>query len=105
MQVRGIIATTIESKIARSGKTFYTFRLAENFGKKGDERRAEDTVWYDCVAFVDELTADLLDAKMLVDVRGRLELETFTRRNGEPGAAFKLVCFSIEPAQREQAAG
>lgn len=94
MQVYGNIATPLESRQGReSGKQFYTFRLAENQGR--DENRT--TTWYEVTAFITELEADLLNKGQFVKVTGRVEAEAFSKRDGTPGAALKLVTGSIKP--------
>ncbi len=98
MQVLGNIATPIEKRTAKSGKEFYTFRLAENNGK--EENRT--TTWYDVSAFISELDADLLSKGQFVKVTGRLDIQAFMKRNGEPGASAVILASSIEPVERKQ---
>lgn len=97
MQVIGNIATILEKRTARSGKDYYTFRLAENLGK--DENST--TTWYDVSAFIDELDADLLSKGQFVKVTGRLEVQAFARRDGSPGASATVLAFKVEPVERK----
>lgn len=97
MQVYGNIATPIEKRTAKSGKEFFTFRLAENNGK--DDNRT--TTWYDVSAFISELDADLLSKGQFVKVTGRLDIQSFMKRNGEPGASAVILASSIEPVERK----
>lgn len=99
MQVFGNIATPPERRQPNGGgKPYYTFRLAENMGK--DEQRT--TTWYDVIAFIDELSADMLNVRDFVKVTGRLEVEAFMRRDGSPGAAAKILAFGVEPVPRNE---
>lgn len=97
MQVIGNIATPVEKKTGKSGKEFYTFRLAENHGK--EENRT--TTWYDVSAFISELDADLLSKGQFVKVSARVEAEAYAKRDGSPGASLKLLAFQIEPVERK----
>ena len=95
MQVFGNIATPVEKKIAKSGEPYYKFRLAENHGK--DEHRT--TMWYEVTAFIGELDADMLSKGQFVKISGRLEVEAFKRRNGEPGAAANILTNKVEAVE------
>lgn len=96
MQVMGNIATEIEKRTAKeTQKDYYTFRLAENNGK-GENR---ETQWYDVSAFISELDADMLTKGQFVKVTGTLRIEAFSRRNGEPGAAAKILAGRVEPVE------
>lgn len=97
MQVYGNIATPLEKKTAKSGKEYYTLRLAENYGK--EEQRT--TTWYVVHAFISELDADLLSKGQFVKVTGRLTIEAFMKNNGEPGASAVILASSIEPVERK----
>ncbi len=98
MQVYGNIATGLEQRTStKTGKVFYTFRLAENQGK--DEQRT--TTWYDVAAFIPELDADLLSKGQFVKVTGRVEAVAFRKRDGEPGASLSLLAFKVEPVERK----
>lgn len=100
MQVYGNIATPLEARQGReSGKQFYTFRLAENQGR---DEATRTTTWYEVTAFISELDADLLNKGQFVKVTGRVEAEAFTRRDGTPGAALKLVTGSIQPHTKNE---
>lgn len=103
MQVYGNIASPIEKRTSRAGKEFYTFRLAENWGKRDDPNRT--TMWYDVSAFISELDADMLAKGQYIKVTGRLSIQTFTKRNGEFGAAAVLLTSNIEPVERKRTEG
>lgn len=97
MQVWGNIATALEERTSsKTGKKFYTFRLAENQGK--DEQRT--TTWYDVAAFIAELDADLLSKSQFVKVTGRVEATAYTKRDGTPGASLSLLAYKVEPVER-----
>lgn len=99
MQVYGNIATALEERTSsKTGKKFYTFRLAENQGKEPEQRT---TTWYDVSAFITELDADLLAKGQFVKVTGRLEISAFMKRNGEPGAAATVLAYKVEPVERK----
>jgi len=92
MQVFGNIATDLTRRTGKeSGKTFYTFRLAENNGEGANAT----TTWYEVVGFLDELDADLLAMGQFVKVTGRIEAEAYSKRDGSPGASLKLVTGSV----------
>lgn len=98
MQAFGNIATPLEQRTStKSGKTFYTFRLAENQGK--DEQRT--TTWYDVSAFIAELDADLLAKGQFVKVTGRLEVKAFAKRDGELAASATILAYKVEPVERK----
>lgn len=103
MQVYGNIASPVEKRVSRAGKEFYTFRLAENWGKRDDPNRT--TMWYDVSAFISELDADMLAKGQYIKVTGRLSIQTFTKRNGEFGAAAVLLTSNIEPVERKRTEG
>ena len=98
MQVYGNIATPVEKRTSKAGKDFFVFRLAENQGK--DDNRT--TTWYDVSAFITELDADLLSKGQFVKVTGRLDIQAFMKRNGEPGASVTVLASTIEPVERKQ---
>jgi single-stranded DNA-binding protein len=58
-------------------------------------------MWYEVTAFISELDADLLSKGQFVLITGRLEVEAFLRRNGEPGASAKLLANRIDPVERK----
>ncbi|KWT86109.1 MULTISPECIES: single-stranded DNA-binding protein [unclassified Variovorax] len=95
MIVFGNIAAQPEKKTAReSGKEYYTLRLAENQGK--DANRT--TTWYDVVAFISEMEADMLNKGMLVKVMGVLNAETYQRKSDSTWtSALKIRAFKVEP--------
>lgn len=97
MQVYGNIATPVEKRVSKSGKEFYVFRMAENHGKEEDRT----TTWYDVSAFISELDADLLSKGQFVKVSGKLTLNAYLKRNGEPGASLSLLTSSIEAVERK----
>lgn len=97
MQVYGNIASPIEKRVSKAGKDYYTFRLAENWGKRDDPQRT--TTWYDVSAFIAELDADMLAKGQYVKINGRLNVQTFTRRNGELAAAAVLLTNAVEPVE------
>lgn len=94
MQVYGNIATPLELKKGKT-KDFYVLRLAENQGR--DENRT--TTWYEVTAFLSELDADLLAKGQFVKVTGRVEAQAFTKKDGTPGAALKIITSSILPVE------
>lgn len=94
MQVTGFISTNIESRQTKTtGKTYYTFRLAENFGK-GETRT---TTWYDVMAYISEFDADLLTKGQLVTVQGKIEAVAYNTKDGKQAAALRLIGFKVEP--------
>ena len=96
MIVYGNIATALEQRNSRDNKTYYTFRLAENQGR--DEHRT--TTWYDCVAFISELDADMLNKGMLVKVTGTLKGEPYKKRDSEElGVSLRITSGSVVPYQ------
>jgi single-strand DNA-binding protein len=101
MIVFGNIATPIEKRTAKSGKDYFTFRLAENNGK--DENRS--TTWYDVSAFISELDADLLSKGQFIKLTGRLDIQAFSRKDGTPGASATVLAFNVETVQRKQPEG
>lgn len=102
MQVFGNIATELELVPPKheGGKPFYACRLAENQGK-GDHRK---TTWYNVVAFIDEMDADLLSKGQFVKITGRLEVEAFMKKDGTPGASLKIITSSIQPVESQSTA-
>lgn len=100
MQVTGNIGTALEKRTTKAGKEFYTFRLAENFGK--DENRT--TTWYEVAAFISEVHADMLSKGQFVQVSGRLDASTFKRRNGEVGVSVTVYAFDVVPVERKERA-
>jgi single-stranded DNA-binding protein len=95
MIVFGNIAGVPEKKIAReSQKEYYTLRLAENQGKDANK----STTWYDVVAFISEMEADMLNKGMLVKVMGVLTAETYQRKSDSTWtSALKIRAFKVEP--------
>ena len=97
MQVLGNIGSTVEKKTTQAGKDYVRFRLAENFGKEEDRT----TVWYDVMAFIDDLSADLLGKGMFVEVRGRLKAEAYNKKDGGLGVGLTIMAFDVKPAERK----
>ena len=83
-EIIGNIATPLEKRTGASGKTYYSFRLAENSGK-GENRR---TTWYDVRAHIEDLEAELLVRGQAVRIRGRIEAQAFLRRKELGGVAM-----------------
>lgn len=98
MQVIGNIATDVAKKTSKAGKDFFVFRMAENHGK---DEATRITTWYEVSAFISELDADLLSKGQFVKVTGRLNVQAFTRRNGELGASATLLVYAVEPVERK----
>lgn len=96
MQVYGNIGTPLEPRQGQNGTRFYTFRLAENQGQPPNRYQT----WYEVVAFLDEVQADLLAKGQFVCVTGRLEHEAFMKRDGTPGSAVKIITGSIKPVEK-----
>lgn len=93
MIVNGRIANEIVRKTAKNNKPFYVFRLAENQGK--DEFRK--TTWYDVVAFISELDADLLSKGQYVRLIGSVEPRSYTPEGGgETRLSLSLTAFKVE---------
>lgn len=94
MQVIATVVTAPEKRGENTGKPFYTLRVAESYGKREDPNRV--TVFYDVVANLDEVTADLLQKGQRVKISGRLQVEAYMKKDGTPGAAAKIFAFKVE---------
>jgi hypothetical protein len=83
MIIRGHLATMPEAKEGKSGSTYYNLRVAENYGK--DDRRT--TVWFDVVASISEVEADLLPKGQAVQIDGKLDAEAYVSKKVLVGEA------------------
>jgi single-stranded DNA-binding protein len=99
VQVYGNIATPLEKRESKNGKTYYVFRMAENQGK---DEATRTTTWYSVRAFIAEIDADLLSKGQFVKVTGRLDSEAFMKKNGEPGSALTIITGSVVPVERSE---
>lgn len=94
--VTGRIATVIETKQASSsGSVYFSFRLADNYGK-GEDR---ETTWYSVLAFISELDADLLSRGSLVKVTGNLEAKAYLDKEGKPQAVLTILASKVDPVK------
>jgi len=82
MIIKGHLANTPEAKTGKSGSTYYNLRVAENYGK--DDRRT--TVWFDVVASISEVEADLLPKGSAVQIDGKLDAEAYVSKAALAGA-------------------
>ncbi|MBC8738539.1 single-stranded DNA-binding protein [Paraburkholderia sp. UCT31] len=98
MEVKGNIGSNVEKKIAKSGKPYYRFRVAENFGKDDNKK----TTWYDVNAFIDDLAGDMLGMRMYVHVKGRLDTSIYEKADGTQGVGLTILAFEVEPTEPPQ---
>lgn len=97
MQVYGNIAVNLEKKTSRNNTEYFTFRLAENTGKA----ESRQTTWYDVVAFINPLEAELLGKGQFVKVTGRVQAKVYQKRDGTHAAALELVAWDVEPVEKK----
>ena len=82
MIIKGRIGKVPERhKNSATGKPYYTFRLAENHGR--DETRT--AVWFDVIAAIPPLEADMLSVGQIVSAEGRLEVQPYLRKRALTG--------------------
>lgn len=71
MKIKGFLANEPERHAPRAqgARPYFTMRVAENFGTEKNKK----TVWFDVVASIPPLEADMLQVRGGVEVDGRLE--------------------------------
>jgi single-stranded DNA-binding protein len=97
VQVYGNIATNLERKSSKNGTEYFVCRLAENTGK-GEARQ---TTWYDVIAFINPLEAELLGKGQFVKVTGRIQAKVYQKRDGAYAAALELIAWDVEPVEKK----
>ena len=98
MQVTGYISSTVLEKTTKTtGKKFYAFRLAENFGS-GAKRT---TTWYDVLAHISEDEAKDIQSGDLVEISGKIETMPYLNKEGEPAASLRLIAFTVKKHPKE----
>lgn len=84
MIIKGHIGRAPEKKLSgTTGKPYYLLRVAENYGRENDRT----AVWFDVVAAIPALEADMLAVGQVVSVDGRLEPQAYVKKRaliGEP---------------------
>lgn len=75
MKIKGFLANTPERHAPRTqgAKPYFTMRVAENFGTEKNKK----TVWFDVVASISPMEADMLQERAGVEVDGRLEATAY----------------------------
>lgn len=81
-----------------------TFSVATTERQKDGE---EKTTWFNVVSFGDngEFLSTNLAKGDRVAVTGRIELETYDKRDGTPGASLKVVADTVVPLTDKRANG
>lgn len=103
LKINGNVGKDPVSRVTKSGKEMASFSLAHSTGK--DDQKT--TIWFDVLAF-DELAAQVNEsvrkgARVLVE--GRFSIETYQKRDGSQGTAYKILANSVVlEARREQQA-
>ena len=91
----GRLANTPEVKKGRDGKEFTTATLAVPNGV--DKEGNELVMFVDFVCFLDSQRAlDFVDKGDQIALQGRLDLYTFTKKDGSKGYGTKIIVSSIE---------
>ena len=84
MIIRGHLGRTPERKTSpASQKDYFTLRVAENYGPAGNR----SSLWFDVIASISPLDADLLSPKSAVQIEGRLDPSAYVSKKalaGEP---------------------
>jgi single-strand DNA-binding protein len=102
LKINGNVGKDPVSRVTKSGKEMASFSLAHSTGK--DDQKT--TIWFDVLAF-DELAAQVVEgvrkgSRVLVE--GRFSIETYEKRDGTPGTAYKILANSVVlEAKREPA--
>ncbi len=77
MIIKGHIGRAPEKHVSpSSGRTYYVLRIAENYGRE-NERKA---VWFDTVAAIPSLEAEMLAVGQVVSAEGRLEAQAYVKK-------------------------
>lgn len=93
LKITGNVGKDPMSRVTKSGKEMATFSLAHSTGK--DDQKT--TIWFDVLAF-DELAAQVNEtvrkgSRVLVE--GRFTIETYEKRDGSQGTAYKILANSV----------
>lgn len=92
MKATGFISSAVAEKITKTtGKKFYTFRLAENFGS-GAKR---STTWYEILAHIPEEEASKLHNGLLVEVTGKIEAMPYLNKDKTACASLRIIAFDV----------
>lgn len=98
MQVTGYISSPVLEKTTKTtGKKFYAFKVAENFGS-GHKRT---TTWYDILAHITEEDAEDIRSGDLVEVSGKIETMPYLNKDQEPSASLRIIAFSVKRQPKE----
>jgi single-strand DNA-binding protein len=93
LKITGNVGKDPVSRVTKSGKEMATFSLAHSTGK--DDQKT--TIWFDVLAF-DDLAAQVSEtvrkgSRVLVE--GRFSIETYEKRDGSQGTAYKVLANSV----------
>ena len=89
--VTGNLGKAPESRATQSGKVMASFTVASTAKKDGP------TTWVDVVCFDEQadMVCERLQKGDRVVVTGRMDLESFQKRDGSPGFALRMIADEV----------
>lgn len=98
--VTGRIGTDPEIRFLESGLTIFSARMAVSHSKKKGDEWEETTTWYDLKFFgsAAEQAVEQLSKGDLVIAIGRVELNTYTKKDGTEGSSLQFIANDLGKA-------
>ena len=98
--IKGRIANDLEVRQGTNGNNFLPFALAVKPSNKKDE----DVIYIDCVAFKNnaDYASKYLKKGNLILIEGELNQRKFTRQDGTKGSKLEVVVARIENLEKRE---
>lgn len=92
MQIIGRVTKDAQVNTTKSGKNVVTFNVAVNdyYRKKGSNDPVQVTNYYRCSYWLNADAAKRLKKGVLVELEGRIGIETYLNKNGQPSGTLTL---------------
>lgn len=100
MKIAVNVGKAPEEKTSKNGRTYWSFRAADNH-KNGNEER---TLWFWVSYFgEDEALVSTLQSGDRVEVDGILEARPYERRDGTMDPGLSIACFELKKLPKKDA--
>ena len=96
--ITGNVGRTPELRVTKTGKQMANFSVAST-AKSGD---GEQTTWIDVAVFDEQadIVSETLQPGDRVVIRGSLQLETYTKKDGTAGTSLRLLANEVGKSLR-----
>lgn len=93
VRIIGRIGADAEKKLAKTGKEYVTFRMAENIK---DREGNPQTLWYSVTTNNHVVLTPYLTKGKLICVDGRLNCRTYQTKDGKTEIGYDVLAYNIE---------